>query len=342
MFILKNPVDTGSRSPESDPANWGEVPVRLLYGPSFDALPNASPGQVLEFVLTNRSVDERTGYGWAVGGVGGNGQMHYVSITELRAYGAESDVINATNGLVLHLDAALGVAHPSDIVSAWADQSSYGNDFRYVAESYSGGSPPTYVSSNANFNGLPSIYFAQTRAPDPVTFNELVASKATTIQTLFVVVDPINEPYINGLIGTRNLDGIRQATQGTWDDWAGGAHSAQLSVNGGTPASTAPGTFGVPTVLVAQGLFTTDANTILSLGHSFWDSERGFGGNIAEVVGYSGKLTDTETTAIVRYLGAKYHIAVRCPVRPLPEPGETVLFSASGPSSGEATQQPAK
>ena len=44
---------------------------------------------VIELMLTGESEDVRTGYGWAVGGVRGNGKAGYVSVTELRGYGVE-------------------------------------------------------------------------------------------------------------------------------------------------------------------------------------------------------------------------------------------------------------
>jgi hypothetical protein len=88
VFILKNPVDPGSMPPEDDPTNWRAIPLRLSYGPSFGGKADANPGEVLEFVLTVPA-ESRTGYGWAVGGGEGNGEVGYLSVTELRAYGME-------------------------------------------------------------------------------------------------------------------------------------------------------------------------------------------------------------------------------------------------------------
>ena len=89
IFILKNPVDTGSTPPEDDPANWRELPLgRLSYGDPFHAAADVNPGTAVEWALTT-AAEDRTGYGWAVGGVKGNGEAGYISITELRAYGME-------------------------------------------------------------------------------------------------------------------------------------------------------------------------------------------------------------------------------------------------------------
>jgi len=90
VFILVNPVDSGSMPPESNPADWRELPTpQVSYGTPFDAKADANPGEVMEFVLTGYPAEHRTGYGWAIGGVDGNGSARYVSITELRGYGVE-------------------------------------------------------------------------------------------------------------------------------------------------------------------------------------------------------------------------------------------------------------
>ena len=65
-------------------------PYANYTGAPFSTAPDANPGIAIELPLTGFSVEQRTGYGWAIGGVDGNGQAGYVSITELRAYGVES------------------------------------------------------------------------------------------------------------------------------------------------------------------------------------------------------------------------------------------------------------
>jgi len=90
VFILKRPVDTDRVRPESDPTNWRELRLdQLFYGNAFDAKADANPGAVLEFLLTGLSEEQRTGYGWALGGAPGDGRGGYVSVTELRGYGVE-------------------------------------------------------------------------------------------------------------------------------------------------------------------------------------------------------------------------------------------------------------
>ncbi len=98
VFILKNPVDTDRTPPEQDTANWIELPMRPLFGTQFTPAPDKNPGEVIEIPLTGFSIEERTGYGWALGGVAGDGQAHYISITELRAYTTLPKDQNAVKG----------------------------------------------------------------------------------------------------------------------------------------------------------------------------------------------------------------------------------------------------
>jgi hypothetical protein len=86
VFILKNPVDTDQTPPENDPGNWRELAAQSFYGDAYKANCEPSPGMVIEIPLTGSSSSDRTGYGWAIGGVKGNGVGGYVSVTELRAY----------------------------------------------------------------------------------------------------------------------------------------------------------------------------------------------------------------------------------------------------------------
>ena len=98
VFILKNPVDTNQTPPENDPVNWRELPTQMIFGRAFDAQPEANPGRCLEFVLTGYSEQDRTGYGWAVGGVPGNGPAGYLSVTKLFAFGAAVKTGNDLSG----------------------------------------------------------------------------------------------------------------------------------------------------------------------------------------------------------------------------------------------------
>ena len=87
VFVLKNPVDTNTASPESDP-NWVElVGVSETTGHSFSSLVTPGPGGTVSFDLSSFAPALRTGYGWAIGGVDGNqnanGVFNFISVTEV-------------------------------------------------------------------------------------------------------------------------------------------------------------------------------------------------------------------------------------------------------------------
>lgn len=95
IFILKNPMDTNQTRPETDPTNWREVTGAVEttgHVFSYDTIgPNVAGGTLI-FDLSAIPEYERTGYGWAVGGVDGNAEpggvrQHFVSVTELDATG---------------------------------------------------------------------------------------------------------------------------------------------------------------------------------------------------------------------------------------------------------------
>jgi hypothetical protein len=93
VYILTNAVDTGSARPESNP-NWVQVPAALVSGGQFQTAgwPNSTPSPNTPYVFnfSTLTANQRTCYGWAVGGVQGNGNNRSISISELRGFGAPS------------------------------------------------------------------------------------------------------------------------------------------------------------------------------------------------------------------------------------------------------------
>jgi hypothetical protein len=115
VYILKNPVDTNQTAPEDDPTNWVEVSATETTGHVFDPLVAfGEPGETLTFSLTG-SAEERTGWGWAVGGVDGNqredGLYNFISVTEVSAVGT---VVSGGGGLLGDFDLS-GVLDLPDI-----------------------------------------------------------------------------------------------------------------------------------------------------------------------------------------------------------------------------------
>lgn len=90
VFLLKNNVDTDRARPETD-INWVEVPAHLVsaskFDPAADPTGEVSPSTPIVFSLNHLPAGQRTGYGWAVGGVQGDGSITFTSLSELRAYG---------------------------------------------------------------------------------------------------------------------------------------------------------------------------------------------------------------------------------------------------------------
>ncbi|HWQ90239.1 MAG TPA: LamG-like jellyroll fold domain-containing protein, partial [Clostridia bacterium] len=96
VYLLKNVFDTDLTRPETHPS-WVQVPARLVSGSQFNSAvdPNPSLNTPIVFDLTALSPDARTAYGWAVGGVTGDGTVRFISISELRGYGR----VTGTNNL---------------------------------------------------------------------------------------------------------------------------------------------------------------------------------------------------------------------------------------------------
>ncbi|MCO6044350.1 hypothetical protein NG895_10570 [Aeoliella sp. ICT_H6.2] len=114
VFVLKNPVDTGSTAPEDDPENWFElVGVTEGTGHVFSSMVSEGEGGTISFDLTGFPADARMGWGIAVGGVDGNsgpnGTRNFISVTEFDVTGAVVPEPNTTTLLLCGL-AAIGTA----------------------------------------------------------------------------------------------------------------------------------------------------------------------------------------------------------------------------------------
>ncbi|HJQ80335.1 MAG TPA: PEP-CTERM sorting domain-containing protein [Lacipirellulaceae bacterium] len=118
VFVLKNPVDTNTASPESDP-NWVElVGVSESTGHSFSSLVTPGPGGTVSFDLSSFAPALRSGYGWAIGGVDGNqnanGVFNFISVTEVLVSG---ELVPEPGSLVLAcMVVAAGIARRRRIV----------------------------------------------------------------------------------------------------------------------------------------------------------------------------------------------------------------------------------
>jgi hypothetical protein len=105
VFILKNLIDTDQKWPETDPLDWVTVPASLVSGNIFDLNVDQPVGtsplvnSPIVFDLSHLPLAERTGWGWAVGGVPGNGPVaQFVSIAEARAFGVSASTLSSLAG----------------------------------------------------------------------------------------------------------------------------------------------------------------------------------------------------------------------------------------------------
>ena len=105
VFILKNPIDTNQKWPETDPLDWAAVPASLVSASIFDVNVDQPVGTAplinspIVFDLSLLPIAERTGWGWAVGGVPGNGPVaQFVSIAEARAFGVSASTLSTLAG----------------------------------------------------------------------------------------------------------------------------------------------------------------------------------------------------------------------------------------------------
>lgn len=93
VYILVNNFDTDQLAPEEDPRDWVEVPgAKLISGSVFQTAPDGPPftpsantNGPIAFDLSGVPASQRTGYGWAIGGVPGQGANEFLSISELGA-----------------------------------------------------------------------------------------------------------------------------------------------------------------------------------------------------------------------------------------------------------------
>ncbi len=112
LYVLKSPVDTSQSPPESN-TNWVAVPATLVSGNIFsweiDAPVNSAPvNSPIAFDLSHLPLNQRAGYGWAVGGVPGNALAtsktgiapanEFLSISELRAFGQPASTVTNVAG----------------------------------------------------------------------------------------------------------------------------------------------------------------------------------------------------------------------------------------------------
>ncbi|EEF62342.1 LamG-like jellyroll fold domain-containing protein [Pedosphaera parvula] len=131
LYVLKSPQDPGQTPPETS-ANWVAVPAKLVSGNIFsweiDAPNGSAPvNSPIAFDLSHLPASQRTGYGWAVGGVPGNAlasaktgiapAAEFLSISELSSFGVPANAYtNVAGAPQILLDVApLSQTYPSGL-----------------------------------------------------------------------------------------------------------------------------------------------------------------------------------------------------------------------------------
>jgi len=221
-----------------------------------------------------------------------------------------------TNGLLYHLDAALGITKDaSDNVSRWADQSAAGNDFVQTTAN----KQPLWLSSS--ISGRPAIQFDGSD-------EELLLSTTTAPETFVAVTRVLTGGDLRGIWGNENNDkGIRLSDNDWYRSVGHGSdgndfpHSdaAGARVNG---ATTAGYTVGEPHIIAEfrgpnhTGNYPYDDT---SIGEYF--GGRGYHGDIGELMVYGRDLTETELDEVGGYLSWKYGISTLYPEYTPPQQG---------------------
>ena len=121
VYLLKSPVDTSANPPETNP-NWIQVPATLVSGNIFSWEVDAptgttpAPNSPIAFDLSHLPLNQRTGYGWAVGGVRGNALTgtgigitpanEFLSLSELSGFSVAPGSVGVSGAPQIILDAA--------------------------------------------------------------------------------------------------------------------------------------------------------------------------------------------------------------------------------------------
>ena len=268
VYILKNIVDTNQTRPETDPADWAEVPAKLISGSQFKATmdPTPSPETPIVFDLSALTSAQRNGYGWAVGGVKGSGGNDFISVSEVASYGTAGGTLafaftaQPTNVTVTAGQRAKFAASAESTAPMAFQWLKTGNPVASAtASDYA--TPPALLSDNAAtfavqvdlgplglFTSLPAILTVLARTNPPV----LAATYDTTNQVI--------EVWFNG---STDLASSQTGANYTLNDPLATVTSATQEGQGCgvVLALSGPLTVGSPTVMVAN-VMDLDGNTM--------------------------------------------------------------------------------
>jgi Fibronectin type III domain len=259
--------------------------------------------------------------------------------TALSTYAYPASVMSGSSGLSLWLDGADSstrflssvcsgeTAGAGQAVGCWKDKSAAAENFTQGTEA----SRPTV----GTIGSLSAMHFTSQS-------QVLTSINATdTYQTVFLVSLPLTNPSeVNYLFGESATDFAVRIAQGAIDpegtlvsptasDWSTGTGTPTLAWTDGKQAHE-PG-LGSAVVIAIQ------SNTPQTYATSVSDTikERGYLGQIGEVIAYSGTLTATQRQTVENYLARKWLIKLvpEAPGTPTLTPGDgTIAASWTAPS----------
>ncbi len=238
-----------------------------------------------------------------------------------------------TDGLLYHLDAALGVTKDAgDNVSLWEDQSVVDNDFSQGTAN----KQPLWIASS--INNLPVLQFDGAD-------EELILNSSTAPETFFAVTRVLTGGGLRGIWGNEDGDkGVRLNDNSWYRSQGHGADNNDFNagvagyarVNGAVDAGY---TVGVPHIIAENrgaghtGNYPYD-NT--SIGEYFANN-RDYHGDVAEVIVYDSVLSSNDHDQVGGYLAWKYNIASAYPVYAPPSALGIDNAVVSGVSTSAAT-----
>lgn len=234
---------------------------------------------------------------------------------------------NGNSSLILWLKADVEVNTKGDKVTAWQDQSGYGNH----ALQTTAAAQPTYITQNSHFHQQPSLRFnGQTEFLRVSHRDSLNISEALTT---FLVIKCTNLQQSNGLFsksrsgqafsnyalsiegGKRRL--LFDHADQRWTQYAsfGTISPRTLIITVSFDSQTQRGYFGVNGQQVGEFTPTTKLSPndhLLEIGvhNHFALSGDWFNGDLAELILYRGTLNTAQRVLVENYLSAKYNLLI--------------------------------
>lgn len=206
-------------------------------------------------------------------------------------------------GITLWLRGDLGITPNATEVAAWADQSGQGN---HVAQG-SGPAQPTFVASDADLGGHPSVLFSG--GGDFL----LMTNSVTLAWVAFVCRHPSTTwPTSNVLASadTTAANSIFLIGESGTANWltSGGATMLGTRVRNGVTTNVALGTANQPFLYEFTPATPNGGTTVI--GNYGNLPTFGFAGAIAEVFGATSVPNESTLTALRAYVASRYRFAI--------------------------------